>query len=352
VKKYLLIGGAIVVVVIVYLIYTRPWYSHEDYDAQTPRIPFNWPADAPDGGKGGKRPPPIVLIPVDKIETFVTTNIARTDVREKVKAVGITEVGRSANAAGKLAIVLDNIAIPIMYGRTYKGIISLNLRCTPPEPCKTRVLAPSQVGWSNAKTEEFKSKIRTFLQTQFRPAITDDDHIFQIDWVATDTNESFTTIVITSKDGRPLFEPMLWFSTAEKKCAEMQPPTGAQETAIDWSGYAKNAFGIELISWKGHATYRYKDGKLLTPDICPDRACLKFTHDPFWEVDNDATFVKTRPFANVQPEESLLTYQIIWSVALPKIDYDKFKLDLPPPAGNAIAGSFAYRGDGTWNKNN
>jgi hypothetical protein len=47
-----------------------------------------------------------------------------------------------------------------------------------------------------------------------------------------------------------------------------------------------------------------------------------------------------------------LTYQIIWSVALPKIDYDKFKLDLPPPAGNAIAGSFAYRGDGTWNKNN
>jgi hypothetical protein len=136
------------------------------------------------------------------------------------------------------------------------------------------VLAPSQVGWSNAKTEEFKSKIRTFLQTQFRPAIADDDHIFQIDRVTTDTNESFTTIVITSKDGRPLFEPMLWFSTAEKKCSETQPPTGSQETSIDWSGYAKNVFGIELISWKGHATYRYKDGKLLTPDIWPGSGVL------------------------------------------------------------------------------
>jgi len=44
--------------------------------------------------------------------------------------------------------------------------------------------------------------------------------------------------------------------------------------------------------------------------------------------------------------------QIIWSVAFPKIEISTFKLEMPQPKGNAIAGSFAYRGDGTWNKNN
>jgi hypothetical protein len=126
-------------------------------------------------------------------------------------------------------------------------------------------------------------------------------------------------------------------SAGRKKCGEKPLPTVAQETSFEWNGYVRNAFGVEIISWKGHATYSYQNGKLLTPDPCPNRSCLNVKHDTFWQVDNDATVVKTQAFANRQPEEALLTYQIIWSVAFPKMDFDKFKLELPPPSGNAIA---------------
>jgi hypothetical protein len=259
---------------------------------------------------------------------------------------------QNTKASAKIETVLSGIALPIMHGRTYSGIVSLDARCTPPEPCKTRVMAPSQLGWSGPTTEEFKGKIRTILETQLRPPITDNDHVFAISWMTTDTNEQFTTYLVTTNEGRPIFEPMLWWSPGEKKCGEKPLPTVAQETSFEWNGYVRNAFGVEIISWKGHATYSYQNGKLLTPDPCPNRSCLNVKHDTFWQVDNDATVVKTQAFANRQPEEALLTYQIIWSVAFPKMDFDKFKLELPPPSGNAIAGSYAYRGDGTWNKNN
>ena len=59
-----------------------------------------------------------------------------------------------------------------------------------------------------------------------------------------------------------------------------------------------------------------------------------------------ASSVTTRFIANAQPEEGILAYQIIWSVAFPKINISKFGLEMPPPKGNAVAGSFAFRGDG------
>jgi hypothetical protein len=227
-----------------------------------------------------------------------------------------------------------------MHGRTYSGIVSLDARCTPPEPCKTRVMAPSQLGWLGPTTEEFKGKSERFLKRNCgRPSpIT-----ITCSPSTTDTNEQFTTYLVTTNEGRPIFEPMLWWSPGEKKCGERPLPTVAQETSFEWNGYVENAFGVEIISWKGHATYSYQNGTADLPEQVMSQHRTRY-------IPASGQRLKTQAFANRQPEEALLTYQIIWSVAFPKMDFDKFKLELPPLGGNAIAGSYAYRGDGTWNK--
>jgi hypothetical protein len=69
-------------------------------------------------------------------------------------------------------------------------------------------------------------------------------------------------------------------------------------------------------------------------------------------VDDQRTKVTTRPVANSKPEEAILAYTVIWSPSFPKVVFEKGGIEMPVPKGNAVAGSFALRGDGTWNKIN
>ena len=201
-------------------------------------------------------------------------------------------------------------------------------------------------------TAEFKDKIRDLIQNRLNPPISDDDHVFAVTWMTTDTNEQFTTYLVTSKDGRPRFESMLWFSPVEKQCKENPGASRPQETSFQWDGFVKNGFGMQVITWNGNVKYSYQNDKLLTADPCPNRSCLNYQTEFLWDVDNSATTVTTRSIANARPEEAILGYQIIWSVAFPKITTKLLGVEMPAPKGNAIAGSFSFRGDGTWNKNN
>jgi hypothetical protein len=342
-KKLIVTVVLAVVVIIVVLIYVYPAVVSQTSTPEEITVRPN-----SEVFKQRKGLPPIILLDHPKIEKFLSDAVGRAGI--PVRVVGSSELQQDDNAAKKIDIVLSRVALPVLHGRTYGGILGLDEHCTPPEPCKRRVMAPNQVNWSENDTRAFKQKIGAFIRELPTP-ILDDDRVVEITWIATDTNERFTTYLVTSKDGRPKFESMVWFSPVEKQCGE-KPDLRPQETSLEWNGYVKNGFGMEVVTWTGKATYRYQNGKLLPPPPCPDRSCLNVESKTLWQVDLDATTVKTTPVANAQPEEETLTYQIVWSVAFPKATATNFSLELPPPKGNAIAGSFALRGDGTWNKIN
>ena len=121
---------------------------------------------------------------------------------------------------------------------------------------------------------------------------------------------------------------------------------------MEWDGEVANGFGIVVVSWRGSATYRFQDGRLLTADPCPNETCLMWTTQRLWEVDRDGTTVTTTPVANATPEEAILAYRVTWGIWFPKVTLKGGGIEMPAPKGNAIAGSFSLRGDGTWNKIN
>jgi hypothetical protein len=342
-KKLIVTVVLVVVVIVAVLIYVYPAFISQTSTKQDITVP-----PTSDAFKPRKGLPPIILLDHPKIEKFLSDGAARAGI--PAKAIHSSELTQDGNAANKIETVLSRVALPILHGRTYGGILGLDEHCAPPEPCKRRVMAPSQVNWSVDDTTSFKRQIGDVIRELPTP-VRDDDRVVEITWITTDTNERFTTYLVTSKDGTPKFESMLWFSPVEKQCGE-KPDLRPQETSLEWNGYVKNGFGMEVVTWTGKATYRYQNGKLLPPPPCPDRSCLNVDSKTLWQVDLDATTVKTAPVVNAQPEEETLTYQIVWSVGFPKSTVTNFSLELPPPKGNAIAGSFALRGDGTWNKIN
>jgi hypothetical protein len=247
--------------------------------------------------------------------------------------------------AQKVNLLLSEVAFPDVYGRAFRRIVSLSRRCNPNEPCGTVVVAPSQFGWRDEHTAQFRDRVAAVLQEDIKPQ--PGDLIFSVQWV-TDNGERFTTYLLASEKSQPRFEPMLYFSTIQKRCTEAQS-RGPQETEFSWQGNATNAFGINVVTWDGHVSYGFQNGKLLTGDFCPNKGCLKYTTKPLWEVDPDATRVTTNSVPKSQPEEKTLGYQVVWSIWSPtKINIDE-KL-VPPPKGNMVAGIFSIFGDGSWRK--
>ena len=112
---------------------------------------------------------------------------------------------------------------------------------------------------------------------------------------------------------------MLYLSPIEKRCAERTGARGLQETTLEWDGEVANGFGIVVVSWRGSATYRFQDGRLLTADPCPNETCLMWTTQRLWEVDRDGTTVTTTPVANATPEEAILAYRVTWGIWFPKV---------------------------------
>jgi hypothetical protein len=278
---------------------------------------------------------------------FLRASMERTGYPLRIVSV---EPVSSEGADDKIGQIVRDIAFPDVHGRAFRQIVSVAKKCQPREPCGSEVVAPSQLGWTEENIAEFRRRMETFLKEEIKPR--DDDLLFRVTW-ATDHNERFTTYLLTSGDNKPRFETMIYFSIIEKRCSEKQV-RGPQETDFSWQGDAINGFGISVVSWKGHVTYRYQDGKLLTGDFCPNRSCLSFgVVKLLWEIDDDATKVTTDALPDSQPDEKKLGYKIVWSIWLPnKANIaEKLGFEMPPPKGNMVAGSFSIRGDGTWNKN-
>jgi hypothetical protein len=279
------------------------------------------------------------------MQAFIESNIGKTGFPVKVLNVELVP-SLDQDSAQKIDTILSEIAYPDVHGRAFRSIVSLSRRCNPGERCGTQVLAPSQLGWDNADVLEMRNRVRRVLENEIKP--TKDDLIYRVTWT-TKNGEQFTTYILGSKDAKPRFESMLYYSAIEKRCRE-SASKGPQETALAWDGEVVNGFGVSVITWKGNVTYRFQDGRLLTPDLCPNKACLSWTSRwPLWEVDNDDTNVTTATVLNAQPEEKTLFYRVIWSTWSPK-KISKDGLDLGQQKGNAVSGSFSIRGDGTWNK--
>jgi hypothetical protein len=301
---------------------------------------------------GDREMPPIKMKPYTVPNAASTAQFMRTAMERTgypVRIVSVEPVSSEA-ADDKIRQIVRDIAFPNVHGRAFRQIVSVSKRCETRESCGTEVAAPSQMGWTEANIAEFRSRMEAFLRDEIKPR--DDDLLFRVTW-ATDHNERFTTYLLTTRDNKPRFETMIYFSVIEKRCSEKQA-RGAQEADFSWQGDAFNAFGMSVVSWKGHVTYRYQDGKLLTADLCPDKSCLSWTTSRLlWQVDDDATKVKTDSVPNSQPDEKTLGYRIVWSVWLPKkADVaEKLGFEMPPPKGNMAAGSFSIRGDGSWSKN-
>jgi len=191
------------------------------------------------------------------------------------------------------------------------------------------------------------------LLTAHTPPITDTDLLFRVTWTTTG-GERFTTYLVTTADHKPVFEPMLYFSPAQKKCNERSPSRGPQDATLEWDGHVRNGLGWQVITWKGTVRYEYQNGRLQTTDPCPGKTCLTTTAQPLWFVDDDATTVTAGPIQGQRsPEEMTLGWRLIWYVGLPKkITVGSFSTELPAPKGNVIAGSFTLRADGTWEKIN
>ena len=126
--------AAAAAIVIAILIYTWVSVIQQHAEVQPPPVPTS--TSPPFELKPAKGLPKVILLDVGKIQTFVSNTIAHVDI--PVKVISIAEVRRDGDAASKRETVLSSIALPILHGRTYSGIASLNARCTPPEPCKTR----------------------------------------------------------------------------------------------------------------------------------------------------------------------------------------------------------------------
>jgi hypothetical protein len=303
-------------------------------------------------------PPGDPTIPHVKMKPYTVPNAASTALFMRaamertgypVRIVSVESVS-SEGAEDKIRQIVRDIAFPNVHGRAFRQIVSVSKRCEINEPCGNEVVAPSQLGWTEADIAEFRRRMDVFLREEIKPR--DDDLLFRVTW-ATDNNERFTTYLLTSSANKPRFETMLYYSVIEKRCSEKQA-RGPQENEFSWQGDAINGFGMAVVSWKGHVTYRYQDGKLLTADLCPNKSCLTWaTAKLLWEVDDDATRVTTDTMPNAQPEEKNLGYKIVWSVWLPnKANIaEKLGFEMPPPKGNMAAGSFSIRGDGGWNKN-
>ncbi len=305
----------------------------------------------------GPQPPPmgdLVLPPVRKRLTVPDAAAVQSYVKREMEPTGYpvrvvsVELEQSKDAADKINMILSEIAFPDVHGRRFRRIVSLSRRCDPHEPCGNQVVAPSQLGWKEEDIADYRRRLERLLMDEIKPR--DDDLIFRVNW-ATDNNERFTTHLLASKESQPRFETMLYLSPIKKRCSEKHT-RGAQAAALSWDGEIINGFGMSVVTWKGNVIYNYQDGKLLTGDFCPHKSCLSWTTKLLWEVDGDATMVATDPVPDSQPDEKILSYQLVWSVWFPtKVNVDdKVGIEMPPPKGNIVAGSFSIRGDGTWNK--
>ena len=295
---------------------------------------------------------PIFVPNAAKMETIVSANVVRAGL--PVKVVSVEFVGMAdKNAGDKIDMIISGAVVPVVYGRSYRGVVRLSGHCASNEPCGTRVLAPNQLDWTDADVTEFRQRLRNAVEDEVKPGVQGDDMVYEVHWITTDTGERFTTYLIASKEGVPRFEPILSLSTREKICKENGTNARSEEGELQWEGEALNGLGLTVVRWQGHVTYRYQSGKLLTPDLCPNKSCLQWTPRFMWQVDDEATTVTTSTLPNTNPDEKTLSYRLIWSIWYPnKVVVDKFAIEMPPLKGNAVAGSFNVRGDGTWNKNN
>jgi len=276
-------------------------------------------------------------------------------VGDKIKLAGYpvhlesVEFQKSRDPGDKIERFLQRVVLPDVHGRAFRRFIDFSRHCEAHEACGVQDVGPSQLGWTEENVNDYKSRIDSLLREDIK--VEDSDLIFLVRWV-TDTNESFTTILLTRADSTPKFETILFFSTPEKNCGETANKSGPQESSLTWDGKALNGFGIPVVTWKGTIVWRYQNGKFQDKDLCP-KTCLSWTNKFFWEVDGDETKATTQATPNAQPEEVKLLYQVVWSLWWPtKINAgDKGGVEMSKPNGNMVSGSYSIRADGSFNKN-
>ena len=344
--RFILVAIVVVFAVVGLFLYASTFHVEQSPLPEMPKVP-NTSGLKPDFNFDMKSRKPIKVQSATSVEGFLNKLIPLTGYPTHVERVVFV---KSDNADDKIQDIIHNTVIPNMHGRVFKDFIVFNRHCEANEPCvsQRQIADPGELGWSETAVHEYLSQVEKLVR---RIGVTDSDRIYQVDWV-TDDGGHFYTIFLTDQNNIPKFEPILWFSPVNKNCSEHQTPRGPQETTLSWDGKAINGFGIEVVTWNGEVTYHFENGKFLTKDFCPAK-CLSYKSDFLWEVDPNSTKVSTDPVQSGSPEETTLHYQVVWSLWFPtKVNAgENFGVEMPSPKGNMVAGSFAIRGDGTFNKN-
>ena len=326
-------------------LYFSAFDIHESRPPDMPKVPGT-SSLKPDFDFDKKTRKPITVQSAAGVQNFLNKTVPYTGYPVHIERVVFVSSG---NANEKIREIVHNTVLPNMHGRVFKAFIVFNRHCEANEPCASQrqIADPSQLGWSETAVHEYLLQVETLVR---RIGISDDDRIYQVDWV-TDDGGRFYTIFVTDQNNVPKFEPILWFSPANKNCSEHLTPRGPQESTLSWDGKVINGFGFEVVKWNGEVTYHFENGKFLTKDFCPAK-CLSYSSEFLWEVDSDSTKVSTDSVQGGPPEEATLHYQVAWSLWFPtKVNAgENVGVEMPPPKGNMVAGNFAIRADGTFNK--